>query len=45
VTGTFAGVCPVVEVDGRQIGDGVKGSMVLRLQALYRDLIDREASQ
>ena len=45
VTGTFAVVCPVVEVDGRQIGDGVKGSMVLRLQALYRDLIDREASQ
>ncbi len=36
VTGTFAGVTPVSSVDGRQIGDGARGSMVLKLQYLYQ---------
>ncbi len=40
VTGTFAGVVPVRSVDGRTIGDGRRGPMVARLQALYRDLVD-----
>ncbi len=35
LTGTFAGVTPVSEVDGRAIGDG-RGGMVQRLQALYK---------
>ena len=36
VTGTFAGVTPVSSVDGRLIGDGVRGLMVLKLQDLYQ---------
>ena len=40
-TGTFAGVVPVRSVDGRTIGAGdaaLPGPMVVRLQALYREL-------
>jgi branched-chain amino acid aminotransferase len=44
VTGTFAGLIPAVEIDGRTIGDGSRGPMCERLQALYRDLCDREAA-
>ncbi len=45
VTGTFAGIVPVVEIDGRQIGnvdlqaDDRRGPMVRRLQALYHDMV------
>ncbi len=42
VTGTFGGVVPAVEVDGRTIGDGGVGPMTLRLRQLYRELLDRE---
>lgn len=48
VTGTFAGVAPVVEVDGRILGadespyQGKRGPMVERLQQLYLQLIDTE---
>lgn len=42
VTGTFAGVAPVTEVDGRMIGTGERGEMVLRLQALYLELLENE---
>jgi branched-chain amino acid aminotransferase len=35
LTGTFAGVTPVSEVDGRTISKG-RGPMVERLQALYK---------
>jgi len=42
VTGTFAGLCPVKEVDGRIIGEGVKGPVVAQLQSLYLELIERE---
>ncbi len=42
VSGTFAGVAPVGEIDGRIIGDGQRGPMVERLQNLYLQLIDRE---
>jgi branched-chain amino acid aminotransferase len=38
VTGTFAGVAPVVDIDGRSISDA-RGPMVERLQNLYRELI------
>ena len=43
VTGTFAGVVPVTEVDGRELTLG-RGPMVERLQGLYRDLIDRDCA-
>jgi len=42
VTGTFAGLTPVVDIDGRIIGSGKRGPMVDRLQELYRHLIVRE---
>ena len=42
VTGTFAGLAPVSEIDGRVIGDGQRGPMVERLQQLYLDMLERE---
>jgi len=42
VTGTFAGLAPVSEVDGRMIGDGQRGPQVESLQALYLELLERE---
>jgi branched-chain amino acid aminotransferase len=47
VTGTFAGVVPVRSIDGRTIGAGdpaLPGPMVLRLQALYRELVARDVA-
>lgn len=44
VTGTFAGLVPVSEVDGRAIGDERPGPVTARLQELYRDLIRRECA-
>lgn len=43
VTGTFAGQVPVVEIDGRPIGDGRPGPVTGRLRGLYRSLVDEEA--
>src|SRR4051794_3754584 len=45
VTGTFAGVVPVRSVDGRTIGDGRRGPVVERLQALYRALVDADVAR
>ena len=45
VTGTFAGLTPVFEIDGRQIGTGTRGPMVDRLQALYQALLSREVER
>jgi branched-chain amino acid aminotransferase len=42
VTGTFAGVVPVKQIDGRVLGDGTQGPMVARLQGLYRLLVERD---
>ncbi len=42
VTGTFAGLTPVVDIDGRVIGSGQRGAVVDRLQELYQQLIDSE---
>ena len=39
VTGTFGGLTPVVEVDGRRIGDGEPGATTARLTDLYGALI------
>ena len=41
VTGTFAGVVPATEIDGRELTQG-RGPMVERLQGLYKDMIDRD---
>ena len=35
VTGTFAGVIPVISVDGKNIGDGTRGSITESLQNWY----------
>jgi len=43
VTGTFAGVVPVREIDGRHITDG-RGPMVERLQGLYRARIEQDVA-
>ena len=34
-TGTFGGIMPVVEVDGRRIGSGARGPLTAQLQDLY----------
>ena len=44
VTGTFAGLTPVIEYDGKQLSNGVRGPMVERLQKLYIDMIRRECN-
>ena len=43
VTGTFAGLIPVTEIDGRIISDAM-GPVTTRLKNLYKALCDREAS-
>jgi branched-chain amino acid aminotransferase len=40
VTGTFAGLVPVHQVDGRIIGDGYSRPVIERLHALYTRAID-----
>ena len=42
VTGTFGGLTPVTAVDGRTIGNGSKGAMTTKLDALYENLIHSE---
>ena len=42
VTGTFAGLAPVREIDGRIIADGQRGPMVEKLQQLYLAMLDQE---
>jgi branched-chain amino acid aminotransferase len=43
VTGTFAGIVPVREVDGRQLT--CRGAMVERLQKLYGDRVERDIGE
>ncbi len=43
VTGTFAGIAPVTEVDGRRISTA-RGPVVERLQRLYLELIERDVA-
>ncbi len=43
VTGTFAGVVPATEVDGRELSKG-RGPMVERLQSLYKTLIESDTA-
>ena len=44
VTGTFAGLVSVVDVDGRRIGPGRRGPVTERLQSLYQELVERECA-
>jgi branched-chain amino acid aminotransferase len=44
VTGTFAGVVPVVTVDGRTIGSGRRGPLAGELQRRYADLIEEQCA-
>ena len=44
VTGTFAGITPVREVDGRKY-DAVPGAMVVRLQKLYAECVERDLEE
>ena len=41
-TGTYSGIIPVRQVDGRAIGQGVPGPVTARLQQLYRAAIEAE---
>ena len=43
VTGTFAGVVPVTDIDGRELTPA-RGPMVERLQGLYRELMDKDVA-
>ena len=43
VTGTFAGIVPVREIDGRTLT--CRGPMVERLQQLYRERVDRDVAE
>jgi branched-chain amino acid aminotransferase len=44
VTGTFAGLTPVREIDGRIIGNGRRGPLVEHLQRLYMQLVGDESA-
>jgi branched-chain amino acid aminotransferase len=44
VTGTFAGIVPVREIDGRKLTDG-RGPMVERLQKLYAERMKRDVAE
>ncbi|MCL6678921.1 aminotransferase class IV [Sphingomonas sp. RG327] len=44
VTGTFAGIVPVREVDGRKLTDG-RGPIVERLQRLYLERVERDVAE
>ena len=43
VTGTFAGVVPASEIDGRAMSNSKRGPMVERLQQLYMELVNTES--
>ncbi|KAK4945098.1 hypothetical protein LTR10_015523 [Elasticomyces elasticus] len=44
-TGTFPSQIHVVEVDGRQIGDGQRGAITEKIQQLYQELVKRDVSR
>lgn len=44
VTGTFAGLVPVVEIDGRQIGEGRPGPLLEQLQTRYAQLVEHDCA-
>ena len=44
-TGTMGELAPVVELDGRRIGDGAVGEMTMRLSRLFRERTENEGYQ
>ena len=42
VTGTFAGLIPATLIDGRSIGEGVRGPVTAALQRAYAEAIERD---
>jgi branched-subunit amino acid aminotransferase/4-amino-4-deoxychorismate lyase len=44
VTGTFAGLIPVREVDGRVVGSGERGPLTQRLQQMYLELMEEDVA-
>lgn len=44
-TWTFPSQIHVVEVDGRQIGDSIKGPMTHRIQQLYAELVKKDVER
>mgnify|MGYP000888616129 FL=1 len=45
VTGTFGGLTPVTQVDGRKIADGKIGNTTTLLQSLYKEAVNAEVSK
>ena len=45
VTGTMGGLVPVIEIDGRVIGDGKPGPVTGRLMDLFADLTARTGTR
>ena len=45
VTGTFGGLTPIREIDGRALPSGLPGQITSRLCAAYEDLKDAEAAK
>ena len=41
VTGTFAGIIPVVEIDGQAMSKRKRGDLTFRLQRLYGEQLSR----
>ena len=41
VTGTFAGVIPVINIDNHLIGNGTRGTLTKRLFDLYKNKITK----
>jgi branched-chain amino acid aminotransferase len=44
-TGTMGELAPIIEVDGRRIGDGSPGPVTRRLRAAFADLVAKEGTQ
>jgi len=44
VTGTFAGIIPVVSIDDKVLSSGNRGALTHRLQLLYQKIISKEYS-
>jgi branched-chain amino acid aminotransferase len=42
VTGTFGAQTPVVDIDGRTIGEGIPGPMFRKIRRLYEEMVLRE---
>jgi branched-chain amino acid aminotransferase len=44
-TGTFGGLTPVIKIDGRVIGEGMRGPITEKLNMLYKNLIEEEVTR